>query len=294
MSFFLDGDATDLRYRNIRAAAYRQEQEAKDLLESLWSATGEFLDNDLRTSARIDLLPRFWEMYVARALQVIGLQLVPTAKRDLSSGGPDLQLATPHAYVECVAATGGTGADAVQPPEPFVVTYVPREGIILRLRSALSEKLAKFNQYRAKGVLGTDDPYVVAINGSRIPMARGEPTMPYIVSAVLPFGKQRFHLDVTTLEVLGTSFESEYEVLKASGASVATDVFLNADHSGISAVIYGWVDEANHGRSPGDEFIVVHNPGATNPLPIGVLPGFFEFWVDDEYLRVEDRRPSAT
>jgi hypothetical protein len=288
MDFFLDCDAPDVAYQNVRSAQYPQDAAAKAFVEALWERTAAFLDDDVRSGATHDFLARFWEMYVAASFLERGLPLVPRAERNLRDGGPDLLLGNPRAYVECVTAKAGVGPDAVQPSRPFVVTRVPREQIILRIRNAIDEKLRKYNRYLQKEVLTEGDPYVIAINGAAIPMAQGEPAMPYIVSAVLPFGGQQVHLDAQ-FEVVGISFEPEWELLKASGTAIRTDVFLDKGHAGISAVIYATVDTGDHGERPGDEFIIVHNPLATNPLPRGVLPGAQEFWVEDEHLQYDPR-----
>jgi hypothetical protein len=276
-------------YRNIRAAEYPEERAAKTFVEGLWTLTAEYLDADVQSSAQRHFLARFWEMYVTAALLERGLPLTPTRNRDLRAGGPDVLIADPRCYLECVIATAGTGRDAVEAPKPFVVTYVPRERIILRIRAAISEKLNKYQRYIANGVLSEHDPYVIAINGSAIPMARGEPDMPYVVAAVLPFGRQQYHLD-EAFEVVGSSFQEERELLKLSGSSVPTDIFLGDEHTGISAVVYGHVDPVRRGDTPGSEFIVVHNPTAKNPLPRGMLPNYLEFWVEDEHVRVTDAR----
>lgn len=291
MSFFLDGEAPDIIYREIRAAEYPIERAAKIFVEQLWTRTGEYLDAEVQACAPREFLARFWEMYVADALLASGLPLVKTRDRNLRLGGPDILIADPQAYVECIVATAGVGPDAVEPPKPFVVTRVPRERIILRIRAAIHEKLKKYNRYIERGVLTENDPYVIAINGFSIPMARGEPVMPYVVAAVLPFGQQQYHLD-SSFEVVESSFEQEYELLKASGSPVATDIFLTEDHAGISAVVYGRVDAANHADPAGSEFIIVHNPTAKNPLLRDILPGYLEFSVVDEYLHVTDRRSS--
>jgi hypothetical protein len=77
--------------------------------------------------------------------------------------------------------------------------------------------------------------------------------------------------------------------MKKSGSAVPKDIFLSPDYAGVSAVLYGWADEHNNASIPGREFILVHNPQAASPVPRGVLPAGYEFWVENDHLRRVDR-----
>jgi hypothetical protein len=59
----------------------------------------------------------------------------------------------------------------------------------------------------------------------------------------------------------------------------------------ISALLYAWADEVNRARVPGREFVVLHNPLATNPLPRGTFPFGREYWFEDGQLHWLDHRP---
>ena len=288
LTFFRDPPQTDERYSRLFAPEFDQERAARQRVEDLWTATKDYLDADVQSAAPNDFLGRFWEMYLAAGL-LTKLQLIPSAQRKLRAGGPDMAVVSPAAFVEAIAARPGTGKDAVTEAEMFVVRDVPVAQITLRLRAAIEEKTRKHAGYVAKKILTPSDPYVIGINGSGVPSTRGEPDVPWIIKSVFPLGNRVIHLDRETLKTIGESHEPEHDIIKASGASVSKDIFLGQSHAGISAIVYCWVDEYNMPSGPGCDFIVVHNPFATNPIAHGVLPAGLECWLEGDHVRLERR-----
>jgi len=288
VSFFCDPPQTDDRYSRLYAPENEPERIARQRVDDLWSTTNAYLDSDVQAAAPRDFLGRFWEVYLAAGL-LSKVVLVPTAHRNLKKGGPDLLLANPRVYVEAIAARPGTGPDAVTAPQPLVVRAVPVREITLRLRAAIEEKVSKHAGYVLKKVLSATDPYVIGINGSGIPSTRGEPDVPWIVKSVFPLGNRVLHFDPKTLEVVRASHEPEHDLVKRSGANVAKDIFLGPTHAGISAIIYCWADEYNMSVEPGKDFIVVHNPFASNPVGRDILPAALEYWLEGDQVKVVQR-----
>jgi hypothetical protein len=287
VTFFVHSPGHDERYQHLFAPEFDQEREARSFVDALWAQTSAFLDDDVQTAACSDFLPRFWEMYLAAGLLNGGLTLVPSKERKLKAGGPDILISEPRCFVEAIAVKPGIGADAVTKAEPLVVRSVPKREITLRLRQAIDEKHKKYQGYLAKGLLAPSDAYVIGIDGAAVPSTRGEPELPWIVCAVFPFGDSVFHLDKESREVTGHSYSPEHDLQKSSGAPVAKDIFLDASHAEISAIIYAWADEYSAAAIPGHDFIVVHNPYATNPISRGVLPCGLECWLEADELRME-------
>lgn len=293
MSFFLSSnDGTDPEYGYLHSPEYANEHEARSYIDQLWQVAGEYLDDDIQIAAQNDLMGRFWELYLAAALLDAGVALVPTSQRNLRLGGPDIRVATPHMFIEAIVARPGTGPDKVTEAENLVVRSVPKSEITLRIRAAIDAKHTRYLQYVEDKVLQPNDPYVVAINGARVPSTRGEPEPPWIVGAVFPIGNRVIHINATSLEITGESFAHEPHLVKLSGALVSKGIFLDNSHSGISAVLYCWVDPCNRSDQRGRDFIVVHNPFAANPIPRGSLPCGVEAWLDGENVKL-DRKPSA-
>ncbi|MDD5435321.1 MAG: hypothetical protein PH343_07830 [Nitrospira sp.] len=188
---------------------------------------------------------------------------------------------------EAIAPGSGDGADAV--PElvygASVTTEVPAEQIILRLRHAIEEKYRKYQRYLEQDVLSGNDAYVIAINSKRILPIVIEPELPYIVKAILPFGNLVIVWDRSENQLVETNHEYRDTIRKKSGSDVSTDIFLNPEYSGISAVLYSSVDAVNRPATFGADFVLVHNPCAKNPIKLGVFRFGAEYWVEGDELK---------
>ena len=258
-------------------------QEAKIFVEDLWGKTYEYLDSDLPKEIPDQFHQRFWEIYLAASLVEAGLDLQHSISRD----GPDLCIKADNGskvWIEAVTATPGQGNDAVQKSELGTVNDVPDDQIKLRLLNAFAEKNKKYNHYRTKNWVSSEEPYVIAINAAQVPSARLEREIPRIIRSLLPFGFQVIHLSRQTLEVAKTSHEYQGEVIKSSGTEIETTSFLNPEYAGISAVIYSGADAFNYPAEISKELLLFHNPLAINPLPFGFLRKGCEYWVDEQRL----------
>ena len=263
--------------------------------DALWATAAPFVAPDLRESARKQFQPVFWELYLAAALQHCGVRLVDRAERGLQAAGPDLLQREPAVYYEAVAVTPGVGADAVREPVPVPgkAQDVPDAAISLRLASGLREKVMRYTSYRNDGVIPADAPCVIAINAGAVPGATGESSLPRIVRTVLPFGHEVLHFDWSRRQCVGRSFEHRAALMKRSGASVPTSFFDQPTVACISAVLYSAVDPFNCPATPGEDFVLVHNPQAAIPLTHGQVPASCEFWVEDDRLHLNTKRRGA-
>ena len=102
------------------------------------------------------------------------MRLVPKGAQK----GPDIQVddAGRKFWIEAVVASPGTGEDQV--PELSLqegVTWfrVPEEKIVLRYATVVREKYERFLDYRESGIVGPDDPYIIAVNGCKVPYTLG-------------------------------------------------------------------------------------------------------------------------
>ncbi|MBI1810635.1 MAG: hypothetical protein HY035_04680 [Nitrospirae bacterium] len=57
-------------------------------------------------------------------------------------------------------------------------------------------------------------------------------------------------------------------VTTAKGSPVPTDIFMNKDYAGISAVLYSYMNVVNRPNKIGVEVNIVHNPLADNKMPL--------------------------
>jgi len=271
--FFRSGPACE-RYEFYRNATGGRPLETRSEIERLWSRVSRFVDDDLPEGAMQHFAARYWEMELAEAFLARGLRLADKS----DALGPDLHVLTPPCAVEAIVPGPGSGSDLV----PSLLDgpgWVDHEKVILRLRAAIKEKHEKYLQYVLKEVLSPDEPFVVAINGCEVEMAMLEQTVPYIVSAVLPFGGLVLTFDIEKSDVVREGYDFRSEVRNAKGAPVSTTAFGDGSHTGISGVLYSWSNEANRPKFAGGGYLFVHNPTATNALPPGAFPFGREYFV---------------
>lgn len=281
-SFFIATEGRDSRYGDLAASDDARSVAARCEVERLWSACSRFLDRDVRKRACAAMQQAFWELYLCSGLLAVGLPVTAREDRRKRDQGPDLQIGDVRAWFEAIAVTAGTGDDAVAPSATSAVVDVPDAQIKLRLLSALRTKCCKFEKYVASGLVGSDEPRVVAINAGEVPYAFMEYDPPRIVRSVLPFGWPMVSVDRQTGAFADAGHSHRPSEAKASAAGVATDTFLTGEVAAVSAVLYSAITPYNAVDCPaGLDFVLVHNPTAHVPLPRGFMATGREYWVEN-------------
>lgn len=281
-SFFKSGDASDQIYLSTRDGTTDQCKRGRNYLEHLWQACAQYLDSDAAGKATRDFVSVFWELHLAYALKSVGKSLMPRHQLAYKNNkGPDLFATNePGVWFEAVVVRSGEGPDKLQhPPLMKVYNYNP-DGLVLRLRSAISDKSTKLQDYIEDGIIKPGQATVIAISGVSLPYSyrfSGMPP-PEIVRAVYPVNNLVFQLNRATGSVTDNHIEYRDRVKKSQGAEVETDVFLNPEFSHISAVLFGESDWVNPPNPPGADFKLVHNSMAATPLPDSWLPVGDEYW----------------
>ena len=254
----------------------------------MWVSCGQFVDEDApERSKKDDFYSVWWELYLAYALSCAGVSLVPSKDRPRSvgKGRPDLLAANPRIWIEAVMPYPGTGPDALSEPPLGTVYTVPLEGIVLRLRTAIQEKVTKLQRYLEDGTISNCDATIIAVSGARLPFRFNGYPVPDIVRAVCAVGSLVVELNLVSKKRMGNYVEFRDHILKKSNEPVTTDLFLQKDSAHVSAVLYSPSDCVNHPRKPGADFILVHNPNATVPLPDTWLPVGCQYWIEGHELR---------
>lgn len=261
--FFIEGSCDDLAYKNTRD--HPRGSEDKCFVEKLWNRFQSFADPHFREDARNHFLQRFWEMYLAVTLLEHGFDL-----HRHGNEGPEFyaRVGTRRIWFEAVAPGPGTGPDRVPQLEfgSRIAKDVPTEQILLRFTNALIEKQKRYSFALEKGIISSNDSYVLAINSRGIRHAPDSNTLPFFVQAFLPFGPLTVLIDPTSGELTESFYAYRPNVSKVSGSSVSTRSFLDDESSFCSAVIHSAVDCANHPKLLGGDFSVLHNPNAQHPL----------------------------
>ncbi len=274
--------ASDVSYMNLRKSEKDSAKRARDLTEKLWGVFHPYADMHFLTEIRNSFDERFWEMYLVCTLLDKGFSL------SCPKPGPDvlIELDNKRVWIEAIAPSPGAEASPDRVPGydygSFVAQKVPSEKIILRLRSAIEEKyINKYQQYYQKKIVAENDVFVIAINGCQLPHANADHYPPHIVRSVFPIGNEQLLIDKKSMKITDSGFEYRDNVKKNSGAVISTSVFFDDRYSKLSGIIYTRVDAGNPTPMMGQDFVFIHNPIATNPLP----KGFFKF--GEEYFAVD-------
>lgn len=246
--------------------------EVRVFMEELWQMYHPYADTHFRQQIKVDFHARFWEMYLTCTFLKRSL---PVRSK---SSGPDVLIedTAQRIWVEAIAPTSGAeeNPDRVPDFKYGIATRVPDEQIVLRYRSAISEKFDnKYQEYLASGVVSSLDPYVIAINSCKIAAAIVDSDPPRILKAVFPIGYQQVTVNKQTLEIIDSGFQFRPTVERTSGEQISTELFLNPAYENLSGILFSRASVNHLIKRLGEDFIFIHNPLARNPIP----PGFFKF-----------------
>jgi len=276
--FFTPGPCADSDYEQVRDLP--QARDCRRFVEDLWQVYEPYSDPHFLSDARNHFHQRFWEMYLCVTMLKRGFVI-----ENAGGEGPEFSttIGERRVWFEAIAPTAGSGPDRVPALQLDKAGWTPTEQVLMRYTAALAEKLRKYQECRAKGVITENDGYVVALNANKIPNAFFGSILPFHVQAFLPFGPLTVAINPRTHEKVGEYYQYRGEVKKQSGSAVSTQPFLEPAYDGICAVIHSVFDVAGYTRSRarwGDDFDVLHNPGATNPLPLTAL-----HWCENSYVQ---------
>jgi type I restriction enzyme S subunit len=247
---------------------------------------------------------RYWqhmsEILLGHELLEAPLALTP------SHEGPDFLVEREGAklWIEVICPRPeGIPADWLERPSGKAIS-MPHEAMLLRWTAAIKEKAEKLlgsaatgaPGYIAKHVVGESDAYVIAVNakllrGPHFASVTGISQYPFAAEAVFAIGPYAVNISRETLEIVDSGHQHRPTIRKPSGAEVPAYTFLDPRFRPISAI---WATDIDESWVIGNTkaMAVIHNPQATNPLPVGVLPASEEFVATlngDEY--VLERRP---
>lgn len=285
--FFTPGKCGDPDYEAVRDSP--QPQDCKRFVEELWRDYKPYSDTHFLSDARNHFHQRFWEMYLCVTMLKRGFVI-----EKVGTEGPEFSITITGRkfWFEAIAPLVGDTNDRVPEVEMGKGNWVPTDQVLMRYTGALSEKLSKYQRYLTKGIISENDGYVVAINSNKIPHAIYGSFLPYHVQAFLPFGPQTIAFNPNTQEKVDEYFQYRNEVKKKNGSSVSTQSFLDPIYSGISAVIHCIFDVARYTYGDarwGDDFDILHNPLAANPLPFEALQWCKHCYLDNGKLEVMER-----
>lgn len=226
-------------------------------------------DNHFQMDAVENPQQRWWEMYLSWVLFTVG----GLKGQRVGEEGPDFLAILPNGrkvWIEAIAVKAGEGNNTVHRPPTGQAAPLPVEKMVLRVTSAFADKLKKIETYRTKGIIGSDDSVVIAINtGDMRDSDLADQYPPLAVRALLGVGEAQFKVSVHLgEEKFGSDdiemvFPEKKTVMKNERSDISTTGLI--DNPIISAVFTSTrhlVDMAE----TGNDFKIILNPKASNPL----------------------------
>lgn len=301
--------------------------EHKAFLEGLWQRFRPYLGAGEETEFRdleAQAHPRIWEMYLTVALSELGFTLAEKLKE-----GPDIKLLSdPPVWVEAVVSTDGDKGDPrIQAAScvPQILSSAPVWGgpaedqMIERFITSIKEKRNKLTGYDdrkgkhhrgyiEKGLVKEIEPYVIALNTYKRSFAQFDHQhtpghIPLLAKALFGYGETvfltLFPRDGRSRPISSDRWDHIYRSHRQvkEDKIVPTNIFFQDEYSGISAVIVSkegfWTWRHRIPIPLCENFIVVHNPFARNPLPNGWLKSGHELWIEGGELHKRIWRDGA-
>jgi hypothetical protein len=269
-SFFMDGEACRFysRIRSEHALAH-----IRSRLEELYSRYSRYADTNFKRDARKHLQQRYWEMLSCVTLLERGFPVEKLGNHgmDFFSGKGSSSI-----WFEAVCATAGDPERPGHFPrlEAGECQTFDEELFILRITSTLRGKLKKINEKDAPQI-NESDAIVILLNSGSVfdgwlPMLSDANGIPLFAKAILPIGPAAAPLDVST-DTLGPTVNfPRSSLLKKNNEKVSTkffDIFDTPGADRISAVIHSKLRVQDDPYPLGEDFVLVRNENARNPLP---------------------------
>ena len=271
----------------ITQSAGLPRRKEKEWMEKLWEQYALYADSHFLEDFKRQFVQRSWELYLGVTLLNRDFKLGRHSK-----AGPDFDVQNNKGkrltWIEAIATEKGRGKDKVPEMIYEIVMDVPEEKMLLRISNGLDKKFKQYQTELANRVIKDNESYVIAVN--RSPLDHVDPGLPLILKTLFGIGHQALRIMVGGVrqEKPESFWTGRPKIGKRSGRDVPMLFFEDPTHSGISAVIYCSDNILNSPRIPqemGENFIIVHNPLAKNPLPDGFFPFGDEHKAERGYVK---------
>ena len=243
-----------------------------------------YSDSDFVNKFKIEFFPQFWEMDLACTLIKSDKML-----SSFYSGnkGPDICLLDDKykkIWVEAICPDKGSTTDQIPNYENNQVNTIPSDKIILRITSAIYKKHKIHLNYIKDKVCSADEPYIIAINGCLLTPGPGlDDVTPRIVKAVFEGGIDMIDYDLNSGLIDKRWCKNKQFIPNHNEVKVYLGYFFQKEFSNISAVLYSDSSYCTRPTELGGDYILVHNPLAKNPLPVGFLGVGIEYYLKEPY-----------
>jgi hypothetical protein len=247
---FLEGDAPDPAYWNIRDSNGGPLLQARYHSEYLWIFFQHHADHDFRDELRKCFDQRYWEMYLTVSLILAGYEVT------CPKPGPDVGIMYrgQRIWFEATSPTRGKDGSPDQVPEMQAVELgkdpilqdAPNEKIVLRYLNSISTKFnEQYANWLKKGTVSAKDAFVIAINPREINFDHTDTSPPRILQAGYTVGAPYAEYDVKEGTVTRVGYQFRGHILKEpkkdakkgeERARADTGVFQQKEYAPLSAL----------------------------------------------------------
>lgn len=271
----------------VCAGASTTHQRTKKWLEELWGQYEPYADTHFSSEFKRQFSQRCWELYLGSVLLNRRFKLEKPQR-----SGPDFKIRDQRTggavWIEAIAVNKGDSNDRVPDIVYNQVVNVPTREILLRIASGIRTKHEVYTgKYLGRAIKETE-PFVIALNKGELEY--GDAFMPNILKVVFGIGDPvvRMRVNGRAVKKPTQSWSQRYAIHNHNDQPVSMLFFENELYSGISAVIYSHLRATDCPRHPsqmGESFVIVHNPLAKNPLPVGFFPFGDEYSVTGAHIQ---------
>ena len=256
--------------------------ERRRFFEKLWEVYEPYADKHFLSDSKKHFHQRSWEMYVTSVFLKNKIKIFPN-----NDEGPDIiirdEFNNGKICVEAVACNKGSEEDRVPELEFGKLCSIPIDEMVLRLTSVISEKSEKYKEWTKKEIVKNDDPFVIALNAGALEYPEPESL---ILRAVFGVHHPVLKIDLkTSKDRVDRSFRSF--VKKKNGGKVKCDLFFRKGMSFLSGILYSKKNVLN--QEGGNDFVLVHNPNARNPLLKEKFSFLEQCFIDDKGCLVNEK-----
>jgi len=237
----------------------------------------DFLDLKFVSQMKDDFPACMSELYFCHVfIERLNLEIMHASDK-----GPDFYLPKLKCWAEIVTATHGKqgNINSIAPEDYDIGTgyEVPVDKIKLRFSTCLGDKFKKISKYIEEKTIDDDKPVVICVSGGWLCNSFGMPInpvggLPEIAQVLYGCGNLVYHIGRNSRTILGSEIELKMQIPKLKIESLSEPInighFQSEKYAQISAVIYSWKSIFFNfdPEKIGNDFVVMHNPFAKNPL----------------------------
>lgn len=251
--------------------------EMSNFLAQKFSLYSGYLDDGFEKRIVGDeFISRLNELYIVEALLNNNIKL-----KHRGNAGLDIWIENIKGWGEFVAATD----DETEKNRSLERAVSPSEDYhLLRLTSVINVKIGKAKRDIEKGLVKEAEPIILFVSscGLRDPfLLTPEGSISSYLRTVFPLGETVLHVN----PVAETSeMRRDYKLgIPKKGTLIYNDFFLRSENAHISAIVFSFQTILQHYFFPevkfesGNDFVIIHNPLAKNPIPVGLLKSHHEY-----------------